>query len=141
MILKLVQQSESFHSKLFQGKHFKLLSQQITVESFELRLFARGSPIFIYNEFKFTGLQEHYYQYPNRINTFQWLICCLNSKTFQKTFFVIRNVIHFLAQHKEPLNKQNSPTRYYSTNLRFLEGFLVTTTTTQGVRFHLYITE
>ena len=54
---------------------------------------------------------------------------------------MIRNVIHFLAQHKEPLNKQNSPTRYYSTNLRFFEGFLVTTTTTQGVRFHLYITE
>ena len=57
-------------------------------------------------------------------------------------FFVIRNVkrkwkirysIHFLAQQKERLNKQNLLTRYYSTYLRFLEGFLVTTTTTQGV--------
>ena len=38
----------------------------------------------------------------------------------------------FLAQQKEPLNKQNSLTRYYSTYLRFLEGFLITMTTTQG---------
>ena len=45
-----------------------------------------------------------------------------------------RFLIHFLAQQKEP--SQNSPTLYYSTYLRFLEGFLVTTTTTQGVRFH-----
>ena len=35
--------------------------------------------------------------------------------------------------------KQNSLTRYYSTYLRFLEGFLVTTGITQGVRFHQYI--
>ena len=63
-------------------------------------------------------------------------------------FFLIRNVkrkwrirysIHFLTQQEEPLNKQNLLTRYYSTYLRFLEGFLVTTTTTQGVRFHQYI--
>ena len=63
-------------------------------------------------------------------------------------FFVIRNVkrkckikysIHFSGQQKGTLNKQNSLTRYYSTYLRFLEGFLVTTTTTQGVRFHQYI--
>ena len=47
--------------------------------------------------------------------------------------------IHFLVQQKEPLNKQNSLTRYYSTNLRLLEGFLATTTTKQGVRFHQYI--
>ena len=26
-------------------------------------------------------------QYPNTINTFQWQICCLNSKTFSKKFF------------------------------------------------------
>ena len=63
-------------------------------------------------------------------------------------FFVIRNVKrklkirysnHFLAQQKEPLNKQNSLTHYYSTYLCFLEGFPLTTTTTQGVRFHRYI--
>ena len=47
--------------------------------------------------------------------------------------------VHFSAQQKEPLNKQNSLTRYYSTNLRLLEGFLATTTTKQGVRFHQYI--
>ena len=34
----------------------------------------------------------------------------------------------FLAQQKEP----TSLTRYYSTYLRFLEGFLITMTTTQG---------
>ena len=45
----------------------------------------------------------------------------------------------FLTQQKETLNKQNSFTRYYSTYLRFLEGFLVITTTAQGVRFHQYI--
>ena len=57
---------------------------------------------------------------------------------FKNLLFVIRNVkkkwkirysIHFLAQQKEPLNKQNSITRYSSTYLRFLEGFLVTITT------------
>ena len=51
----------------------------------------------------------------------------------------IRFSIHFLVQQKEPLNKQNSLTRYCSTYIRFLEGFFVTTTTTQGVRFHQYI--
>ena len=35
----------------------------------------------------------------------------------------------FLAQQKEPLNKQNLLTRYYFTYRRFLEGFLVTSTT------------
>ena len=40
----------------------------------------------------------------------------------------------FLTQQKESLNKQNSLTRYYSTYLRFIEGFLVITTTAQGVR-------
>ena len=45
----------------------------------------------------------------------------------------------YLAQQKEPLNKQNFLTRYYATYPRFLEGFLVTTTTTKGVRFHQYI--
>ena len=90
-------------------------------------------------------------QYPNTINTFQWQICCLNSKTFSKKnffFLVICNVkrklkirysIYFLVQQKEPLNIQNSLTRNYSTYLRFLEGFLLTTTTTQGVLFHQYI--
>ena len=47
-------------------------------------------------------------------------------------------ILNFLAQQKEPLNKQNSLTRYYSTYLRFLEGFHVTIITTQGVRFHQY---
>ena len=51
----------------------------------------------------------------------------------------IRYSIHFLAQQKGPLNEQNSLTSYYSTYIRFLEGFIVTTTTTQGVRFHQYI--
>ena len=51
----------------------------------------------------------------------------------------VRYSVLFLAQHKEPLNKQNSLTRYYTTYLRFLEGFLVTTRTTNGVRFHQYI--
>ena len=45
----------------------------------------------------------------------------------------------FFGSGKEPLIKENSLTRYYSTYLRLLEGFLVTTTTTQGVRFHQYI--
>ena len=45
----------------------------------------------------------------------------------------------FLAQQKETLNKQNSLTRYYSTYLRFIEGFLVTTTITLVVRFCQYI--
>ena len=45
----------------------------------------------------------------------------------------------FLVKQKEPLNKQNSLTCYYSTYLRFLKDFLVTTTTTQGVSFHQYI--
>ena len=58
-------------------------------------------------------------------------------------FFVNRNVkrkwkikypIHFLAHQKEPLNKQNSLTRYYSTYLYFLEAFLVNETT-QRVRY------
>ena len=96
------------------------------------------------NEFKFIGKLDCrwvIYQYPNTINAFQWQICCLNSKTFSKSLcFVIRNVrrtwkirysIHFLAQQKELLNKQNSLNRYYSTYLRFLEGFRFTTTTIQ----------
>ena len=45
----------------------------------------------------------------------------------------------FLAQQKETLNKQDFLTRYYFTYPRFLEGFLVTTTVTQGVRFCQYI--
>ena len=44
--------------------------------------------------------------------------------------------VHFSAQQKEPLNKQNSLTRYYSRYLYFLEDFLGTTTTKQGVHFH-----
>ena len=51
----------------------------------------------------------------------------------------MENKIHFLAQQKENLNKQNSVARYYSTHFRFPEGFLFTATTTQGVRFHEYI--
>ena len=45
----------------------------------------------------------------------------------------------FFALAKQILNKQNSLTRYYSTYLRFLEDFLVTMTTKQGVCFHEYI--
>ena len=45
----------------------------------------------------------------------------------------------FFGLPKKRLNKQNLLTRYYSTYLRFLEGFLVTMTTTQGVHFHQYI--
>ena len=44
----------------------------------------------------------------------------------------------FFGSAKRPF-KQNILTRYYSTYLRFLDGFLVTTTATQGVRFHQYI--
>ena len=51
----------------------------------------------------------------------------------------MRYSIHFLAQQKEPLNKQNSVACYYSTYLRSIERFLVTTTATQGVRFHQHI--
>ena len=43
----------------------------------------------------------------------------------------IRYSSHFLAQQKKPLQKQKSLTRYYSTYLRFLEGFLGTMITTQ----------
>ena len=66
---------------------------------------------------------------------------------FKNLFFVIHSVkqnwkirysIHFSAQPKEPLNQQNPHTRHYSTYLRFLEGFYVTTRTTLGVRFHQY---
>ena len=115
-------------------------------------VFVGGSSIFTWKEFKLMGKIEGrrvIYHYYSTINTFQWHICCPNSKTLQKCYsFVIYNVkrkwkirysIHFLAQQKEPLNKQNSLTRYYSTYLRFLEGFLVTTTTAQEVRFHQYI--
>ena len=42
--LTLVQQNESFDSKLFQEKHFKLLCRRLTVDSFYV--FVRGSPIF-----------------------------------------------------------------------------------------------
>ena len=150
MILTLVQQDESFDSKLFQGKHVKLLFRRIAIESFDV--FVRGSSIFTQNEFKSIeklDCKRAIYQYPNTINTFQWQICCLSSKRFSIFFFFfffeIRNVkrkwkircsIHFLAQQKEPLNKQNSLTRYYSTYLRSLKGFLVITTTTQGARFY-----
>ena len=138
MILTLVQQNESFNSKLLQGKHFKLRRERVTVESFDI--FVRGSPIFTLNEFR-----RVIYQYSNRINTFQCKICCLNSKTFsENVIFVIRDVkrkwkirylICFLAQWKERLNKQNSPTCYYSIYLRFLEVFFVTKKTTQGYVF------
>ena len=43
----------------------------------------------------------------------------------------IRYSGHFLARQKEPSKKQNSLTRYYSTYLRFLEGFHGTMITTQ----------
>ena len=39
----------------------------------------------------------------------------------------------FFGSAKELLNKQNSLTRYHVRYIRFLEGFLVTTTTTQKV--------
>ena len=136
--------------------YFRKNTLNYWVDGKELRVlvdvFVRGFPIFTWNEFKFIGKLECrrvIYHYPCMINTFQWKTCCLNSKAFQKCyFFVIYNVkrkwkirysIHFLAQQKEPLNKQNSLTRYYSTYLHFLEGFLVITTIAQGVRFDQYI--
>ena len=45
-----------------------------------------------------------------------------------------RYSIYFLDHQKEPLNKQNSLTGCYSTYLCFLEGILVTMTTTQAIR-------
>ena len=45
----------------------------------------------------------------------------------------------FFGSAKRTFNKQNALTRYYSIYLRFLEGFLVTTTIPQGVRFYQYI--
>ena len=44
--------------------------------------------------------------------------------------------IYFLAWQKERFKKKKSFTRYYPTDLRFLEGFLITTTIIQRVRFH-----
>ena len=92
----------------------------------------------IYRE---TEMQEGYFSIPHHmINTFQKQICCLNSTTFSNFFLKKkrngRYWIHFLAQQKEPSNKQNSLTHYYSTYLRFLKRFLTTTTTIQGVAFH-----
>ena len=146
----MVQQNESFDSKLFQEKHFKLLSGRLTIESIDA--FVAGSPVFTLTKFKFIGkldCRRVIYQYPNTINTFQWQICCLNSKTFSKILYLlirnikrkrkIRHPIHFLAQQKQPLNKKNSLTRYYSTYLHFPEGFLIIAKTTKGVRFHQYI--
>ena len=142
MILTLVQQNESFDSKLFHGKHFKLLW---VTNSWGFWYLCKSFPNFyikwiqIYRK---TGLQEGYLSIPNTMSKFQ-------PKRFQKFYFVvIRNVkrkwkirysIHFLALQKETLNKQNSFTRCYSTYLRFLEGLLVTAMTTQGLRFHQYI--
>ena len=51
----------------------------------------------------------------------------------------IRYSINFLAHQKEHVNKQNSFTRHYFTYLLFIQGFLVTTTTMQGVLFYQYI--
>ena len=67
-------------------------------------------------------------------NVFKTLFFC--DSQCKKKKWKIRYSIHFLDQQKEPLNQQNSLTRYYSTYLRFLQGFYVTTRTTQGVRFH-----
>ena len=96
-----------------------------------------------------TGLQVSYLSIPqhNRYVSMANLLSKFQN-VFKVLIFVIPNVkrkwkirhsINFLTQQKEPLNKQNSLTRYYSTNLRLLEGFLATTTTKQGVRFHQYI--
>ena len=71
-----------------QGKHFKLLSERLTLQSFDV--FVRDSPLFTLNEFKFKGklyCKRVIYQYPNTINTFQRKICCQNSKTFPKILF------------------------------------------------------
>ena len=56
-----------------------------------------------------------------------------------KSKWKIRYSIHFLAQQKEPLNKLNSLTYYYSTFLRFYEGFPVTMATALGLRFLLNV--
>ena len=76
-------------------------------------------------------MQDRYLPIPHQmINTFQMQICCLNSSVFILFYFIcfvihnvkrkwkIRYSIQFLAQQKEPLNKQNS-----LTYLRFLEEF------------------
>ena len=72
MILTLLQQNESFDSKLFQG-NFKLMSSRVTFGNFNF--FVRGSPIFnikwiqIYRE---TGLQEvHFLNTPTRLIHFK----------------------------------------------------------------------
>ena len=51
--------------------NFKLLSRQLTVETFDV--FVRGSPIFTQNEFTFKGeldCSSVIYQYTKTINTF-----------------------------------------------------------------------
>ena len=47
----------------------------------------------------------------------------------------IRYSVQFLAQQKEPLNKQNSRTPHYSTYFRFQVRFFATMTI-QGICFH-----
>ena len=151
MILTLVQQNESFDPKLFQEKPSKLLSGQLTVESFDWCLCKRFDNFYIkwIQIYRKTGLQGGYLSIPQHD---YYISMAKLLSTFQNVFqnfiflwFVIRNVksklktrhsIHFLAQQKQPLNKQNSLTCYCSTYLRFLEAFLVTTTTTQRIRFH-----
>ena len=85
----MVQQNESFDSKLFQEKHFKLLSGRLTIESIDA--FVAGSPVFTLTKFKFIGkldCRRVIYQYPNTINTFQLPIWCLNFKAFSKILFL-----------------------------------------------------
>ena len=70
------------------------------------------------------------FKYRNRINTFQWQICWLNSKLFLKIlFFVIcylkrkwkiRYSIHFLADQKEIKNK----TKFTYSLLLHISSFL-----------------
>ena len=141
MISISVQQNESFDSKLFQRK--QLQTNESTTNSWEFRCLCKRFCNFYRKWIQInreTEIQEGYLSIPNHtINTFQ------RQNVFKTNFFVIRNVkrkwkircsIHFLAQQKEPLNKQNSFTHYYATYLPFLERFLATTTTTQGVDFH-----
>ena len=85
MILTLLQQNEFFDSKLFQGKHFKLLSGRLTVGSL-----CKTFPNFyikwiqIYRK---TRYRRVIYHYPNTINIFQLQIYFLNSKMFSKKYF------------------------------------------------------
>ena len=50
LLLTLVQQNESFDSKIFHGKHFKLLSGRLTVESYDV--FDLRFDVFCYSYFK-----------------------------------------------------------------------------------------